>query len=109
MFNACESKRNNTITIATRINHNIYIRSDDLQKVLKLPIHIKISDEGNGIDENIEKFIFYPFVGSKEGADGLGLAYINTIISKNGGFIKLEKEKDITVFNIFLPLKNERR
>ena len=48
-------------------------------------------------------------VGSKEGSDGLGLAYINTIISKNGGFIKLEKEKDITAFNIFLPLKNERR
>ena len=44
-------------------------------------------------------------MGSKEKSDGLGLAYINTIISKNGGFIKLEKEKDITAFNIFLPLK----
>ena len=109
LLNACESKKNNIITIATRINHNIYVRSDDLQKVLKLPIHIKISDEGNGIDENIEKFIFYPFVGTKENSDGLGLAYVNTIISKNGGFIKLEKEKDITAFNIFLPLKNERR
>ena len=109
LYNACESKKNNTIKITTRINHNIYVRSDDLQKVLKLPIHIKISDEGNGIDENIEKFIFYPFVGTKNSSDGLGLAYINTIISKNGGFIKLEKEKDLTVFNIFLPLKNERR
>ncbi len=109
LYNACESKKNNIITIATRINHNIYVRSDDLQKVLKLPIHIKISDEGNGIDENIEKFIFYPFVGTKATSDGLGLAYINTVISKNGGFIKLEKEKDITAFNIFLPLKNERR
>ena len=109
LYNACESKKNNTIKIATRINHNIYVRSDDLQKVLKLPIHIKISDEGNGIEENIEKFIFYPFVGTKNSSDGLGLAYINTIISKNGGFIKLEKEKDVTVFNIFLPLKSERR
>ena len=109
LFNACESKENNIITVVTRINHNIYVRSDDLQKVLKLPIHIKISDEGNGIEESIEKFIFYPFVGTKNGSDGLGLAYINTIISKSGGFIKLEKEKDSTVFNIFLPLKNERR
>ena len=48
-------------------------------------------------------------MGTKESSDGLGLAYINTIISKNGGFIKLEKEKDITAFNIFLPLKSERR
>ncbi len=109
LFNACESKKNNIITISTRINHNIYVRSDDLQKVLKLPIHIKISDEGRGIDESIEKFIFYPFVGTKESSDGLGLAYVNNIISKNGGFIKLEKEKDITAFNIFLPLKSERR
>ena len=109
LLNACESKKNNIITIITRINHNIYVRSNDLQKVLKLPIHIKILDEGEGIDENIEKFIFYPFVGTKDNSDGLGLAYINTIISKNGGFIKLEKEKDVTAFNIYLPLKSEGR
>ena len=60
------------------------MRSNDLQKVLKLPIHIKVSDEGEGIDENFEKFIFYPFVGTKENTDGLGLAYVNTTISKNG-------------------------
>ncbi|MEC8099738.1 MAG: ATP-binding protein [Pseudomonadota bacterium] len=107
LFNACESKENNFITITTRINHDIYLRSSDLQKVVKLPIHIKISDEGIGISEDIEKFIFYPFVGTKNHADGLGLAYINAIISNSGGFIKLEKEKNITAFNIYLPLKNE--
>ena len=42
-----------------------------ITKVLKLPIHIKISDEGRGIDESIEKFIFYPFVRTKESSDGL--------------------------------------
>ena len=95
-------------SLQSRINHNIYVRSSDLQKVLKLPIHIKISDEGNGIDENFEKFIFYPFVSTRADADGLGLAYVNTTIAKNGGFIKLEKEKNITTFNIFLPLKNKK-
>ena len=80
----------------------------DLQKVLKLPIHIKVSDEGGGIDENFEKFIFYPFVGTKSKSDGLGLAYVNTIIAKNGGFIKLEKEKNITNFNIYLPIENRK-
>lgn len=108
LFNACESKKNNFITITTRINHNVYVRSNDLQKVLKLPIHIKVSDEGDGIDENFEKFIFYPFVGTKENTDGLGLAYVNTTISKNGGFIKLEKEKNITTFNIYLPLQSKQ-
>ena len=106
LLNSCESKKNNIISITTRINHDIYVRSNDLQKVLKLPINIKISDEGNGIAEDIEEFIFYPFVGSKDKSDGLGLAYVNTVISKNGGFIKLEKEKGSVAFNIYLPLNN---
>ena len=41
----------------------------------------------------ILKNLFYPFVGTKENTDGLGLAYVNTTISKNGGFIKLKKKK----------------
>ena len=109
LFNACESKKNNFITITTRINHNVYVRSNDLQKVLKLPIHIKVSDEGEGIDENFEKFIFYPFVGTKENTDGLGLAYVNTTISKNGGFIKLEKEKILQPLIYIYHYKVNRR
>ena len=84
----------------------MYVRSDDLQKVLKLPVHIKILDYGTGVDEKIEQFMFYPFVTSKINSDGLGLTYANIIISNNGGYLKYEKEKKGTAFNIFLPLEN---
>ena len=55
----------------------MYIRSDDLQKVLKLPILIKIKDFGSGVDEKIEQFMFYPFVSNKAKSDGLGLTFFN--------------------------------
>lgn len=106
--NAIETNKDNKIFITTKINHDMYVRSEDLQKVLKLPIHIKILDYGAGVDEKIEQFMFYPFVTNKTNSDGLGLTYANIIISKNGGYLKYEKEKEGTAFNIFLPLNNLR-
>ena len=109
LSNSIENDKDNKISISTKINHDMYVRSEDLQKVLKLPVHIKILDYGSGVDEKIEQFMFYPFVTNKINADGLGLTYANIIISKNGGYLKYEKEKEGTAFNIFLPLNNSRR
>ena len=50
-------QKNNFITITTRINHNVYVRSD-LQKVLKLPIHIKVSDEGDVLMKILKNLFF---------------------------------------------------
>ncbi len=107
--NAIESNQDNKIQVITKINHDMYVRSEDLQKVLKLPVHIKIIDYGKGVEEKIEQFMFYPFITNKSNSDGLGLTYANIIISKNGGYLKYEKEKEGTAFNIFLPLYNSRR
>ena len=41
-------------------------------------------------------------------SDGLGLAYINTIISKSGGFIKLEKKKDSNSFQYLFTFKKRK-
>lgn len=104
LLNAFENNENANIKVLTKINHNMYIRSEDLQKVLKLPIHIKIKDYGRGIDEKIEQFMFYPFVSNKSESDGLGLTYANMMISFFGGYLKYEKEGEATAFNIFLPI-----
>ena len=109
LINALECKRNNHIQIITRINHDIFIKSDELQKVLKLPVHIKIIDDGPGVDEDIEKFMFYPFITKKINSEGLGLTYVNSAVSKYGGHLKYERNKGKSAFNIFLPLVKERR
>ena len=109
LINALECKRNNHIQIITRINHDIFIKSDELQKVLKLPVHIKIIDDGPGVDEDIEKFMFYPFITKKINSEGLGLTYVNSAVSKYGGHLKYERNKGKSAFNIFLPLVKDRR
>ena len=80
-----------------------------LQKVLKLPIHIKITDEGPVIDDDIEKFMFYPFITKKPSSEGIGLTFVNSVVSKYGGYLKYEREKGKSSLNIFLPLIKDRR
>ncbi|MBJ56872.1 MAG: hypothetical protein CMP24_01360 [Rickettsiales bacterium] len=104
LINSIENNKNANIKIFTKIDHGMYIRSDDLQKVLKLPILIKIKDFGSGVDEKIEQFMFYPFVSNKSQSDGLGLTFTNITVSLYGGYLKYEKEKDGTAFNIYLPI-----
>ena len=104
ILNAFEVKKDNKIKIFTKINHSTFIKSDELQKVLKLPINIKILDQGPGVTDKLAEFMQYPFVTSKPNADGLGLSYASQTISKYGGHLKYEKEKDGTAFNIFLPM-----
>ena len=63
---------------------------------------------GPGIDEDIEKFMFYPFITSKVNSEGLGLTYVNSVVSKYGGYFKYEREKGRSTLNMFLPLVKNR-
>ena len=101
LINAFENKKCTEITITTKINHSIFIKSEELQKVLKLPIHVKITDNGQSINEDIERFMFYPFITSKLNAEGLGLTFVNLILSQYGGHFKYEREKVFHRLTIF--------
>ena len=109
LINFYENKKCTEIKVITKINHNTFIKSEELQKVLKLPIHVKIIGNGESLDENIEKFMFYPFITSKVNSEGLGLTYVNSILSSFGGYLKYEKEKNLSTFNLFFPINNNRR
>ena len=104
LINFYENKKCTEIKIITKINHNTFIKSEELQKVLKLPIHVKIIGNGESLDENIEKFMFYPFITSKGNSEGLGLTFVNSILSSFGGHLKYEKEKNLSTFNLFFPI-----
>ena len=109
LINCFENKKCTQIKIITKINHNTFIKSEELQKVLKLPIHIKISDNGLSLDENIEKFMFYPFITTKANSEGLGLTFVNLVLSNYGGHLKYEREKNSSSFNLFFPINKNRR
>ena len=108
LINFYENKKCTEIKVITKINHNTFIKSEELQKVLKLPIHVKIIGNGSSLDENIEKFMFYPFITNKVNSEGLGLTFVNAILSSFGGHLKYEKEKSLPTFNLFFPINKNR-
>ena len=77
-------------------------------KKLENHVVITVSDNGNGIPQNIIDKIFQPFFTTKPTGKGtgLGLSLSYDIVKAHGGEIKVEsKEGEGTAFIIILPLK----
>ncbi|MGC4101126.1 tetratricopeptide repeat protein [Ferruginibacter sp.] len=75
-------------------------------KKLHDKIEIKVSDNGNGIPQNIIDKIFQPFFTTKPTGQGtgLGLSLAYDIVKAHGGELKVEtKDKESTTFIIQLP------
>jgi two-component system, NtrC family, sensor histidine kinase PilS len=65
---------------------------------------IRVSDQGQGIEEKDLKSIFEPFFTTKEQGTGLGLAIVNRIVAVYGGTIKVDSVVDQgTVFTVKIP------
>jgi two-component system nitrogen regulation sensor histidine kinase NtrY len=66
-------------------------------------IFIQISDNGNGIDKEIENKIFLPFFTTRKEGAGIGLTLSKNIIESHGGYLAYRKDDDYqTVFVICL-------
>lgn len=73
----------------------------------KLVARVDISDNGPGIDPDIQEKIFYPMVTGRAQGTGLGLSIAQSLINEHGGLIECESEPGNTVFTILLPLESE--
>jgi len=68
-------------------------------------LHLRIRDNGCGIDKEVIDNIFDPFYSTKETGTGLGLYIVNTEIENNNGTIAVESVKgNGTVFDVTLPI-----
>jgi signal transduction histidine kinase len=67
---------------------------------------IRVSDNGRGVPESVQKRLFEPFVSAgKENGTGLGLTVVQKIIQDHGGDVAVERTSDQgTVFKLSLPL-----
>jgi two-component system sensor histidine kinase AtoS len=65
---------------------------------------IEIRDSGPGIPQEIRAKVFEPFVSTKPGGGGLGLAVAKRMIEEQGGKIEFETSNHGTAFFLTFPL-----
>jgi signal transduction histidine kinase len=67
-------------------------------------VEIRFADTGPGVPEDLREQIFNPFVTSKKGGVGLGLAIVSKIVDEHHGILRLEPSAGSgACFSIFLP------
>ena len=71
-------------------------------------VGVAIEDSGPGVPPDLREQIFNPFVTSKEGGVGLGLAIVAKIVDDHHGWIRLEGNSGPGArFRVFLPCAPE--
>ncbi|MFT5777876.1 MAG: two-component system nitrogen regulation sensor histidine kinase NtrY [Crocinitomicaceae bacterium] len=68
-------------------------------------VHVKVTDNGVGIDPSKEGKIFVPYFTTKSTGTGLGLAMVKQIIENHQGSIDFDTTLDVgTTFELILPI-----
>ncbi len=71
---------------------------------VQLPLMVSVEDNGAGIPDDIGKHLFDPFVTTKTGGTGLGLALVAKIVNDHGGLVEFDSDGGGTRFRVFLPV-----
>jgi two-component system, NtrC family, nitrogen regulation sensor histidine kinase GlnL len=74
-----------------------------------LPLEVRVRDTGPGVPDDMRPHIFEPFVTSKVGGKGVGLALVAKIVHDHGGIIECEPNDRGTTFRVLLPTIKEAR
>jgi len=104
------------INLCTNASHAMAGRHGVLRVTLDLTpqtgdgkewLELSVADTGCGIEEQLLDRIFEPYFTTKEktSGTGMGLAMVHGIVSRQGGFIKVESELGQgSNFRVFLPV-----
>lgn len=99
------------ISVSTRYSFGATYSATVTNRRVRLPIEICISDNGPGVPAELEDQIFSPFVSTKPGSQGLGLALVNKLVRDMNGRIRYNREGAAgkTQFTIYLPMAADDR
>lgn len=106
---ACKEETQPRVIVRTRFASGLQLHATDSDKPVRLPIELRVSDNGPGVDPTMREHIFEPFVTSKKSGQGLGLPLVRKLVRDMSGRIGHERdeEKGWTHFRIHLPLARE--
>jgi len=89
---ACKTASEPKIVLRTRFVSGFVMNALRLGRPIKLPIEIRVSDNGLGVDPALLEHIFEPFVSSKKNGQGLGLALVKKLVRDMNGRISHERD-----------------
>lgn len=104
--NAAESAAgtDGEIVLSTSYRHGVRLAIPGSEQRLELPLMITVQDNGPGIPEELRPHLFDPFVTTKAGGKGLGLALVAKIVGDHGGVVEFESQPRRTMFRLLLPV-----
>ncbi|WP_425449944.1 two-component system sensor histidine kinase NtrB [Virgifigura deserti] len=104
--NAAEAtaETDGAIILTTRYQDGVRLAAPGSQARVHLPLLISVQDNGGGVPEDLRPHLFDPFVTSKIGGKGLGLALVAKIVGDHGGVVEFNGEPRRTVFSVRLPM-----
>lgn len=100
---ACIDEAAPTITLSSHFTPGLQINRRSDGRMMRLPIEIRISDNGPGVAESIKPHLFTPFATSKTKGQGLGLALVRQMTAQMQGRIVYRRDSDHqqTQFRLF--------
>ncbi|MBK6801147.1 ATP-binding protein [Novosphingobium sp.] len=99
------------IVVRTRFASGLQLHRGADGTPVRLPIELRVSDNGPGIDPAMRDHVFEPFVTTKKSGQGLGLALVRRLVRDMNGRIGHDRDEagGWTHFRLHLPLADERR
>lgn len=91
------------ICLSTAYHHGVRIAVPGSSERVHLPLQISVRDNGPGIAEEVRGTLFEPFVSTKRGGQGLGLALVAKLVADQGGLIECDSRPGRTVFRLSMP------
>jgi two-component system nitrogen regulation sensor histidine kinase GlnL len=109
LTNAAEATRavsHPRIVLRTRFASGIQLHPQGGTGPIRLPIEIRVSDNGPGIDPALHDHVFEPFVTSRKQGQGLGLALVRKLVRDMNGRITHDRDDaaGLTHFRVHLPV-----
>ena len=103
---ACEALEKPRIIVRTRFASGIQVHVGAGGKALRLPIELRVSDNGPGVPPALRDHIFEPFVSNKKSGQGLGLALVQKLVREMNGRVTHDRDeaKGLTHFRLHLPV-----